>query len=393
MEQENRSGWWERNYFVLVKFGYVLLMAAYILLHSGSGYLGSALTLAAAAVSACVIVLYEITSRKRRKTLLLVAEFVCVLLGMYCCGGGFALLLPLAVCDMVSLLDWQPYWLLTPLAGLAAAEDSFIYLTLCLLTAVLYWQHGGMILRYRKSAEQYEEQELRLKDSLETGAADFRNELRRTNLYYENVMLQDKARLTQALHDKLGHRINGSVYQLEACRAIAGSDPVKADEILVRVTDSLREGMDEIRAVLRSERPDGKRRALLGLNLLCEECKNQYGIDAQLTVEGDSGRIEEKMWSVIYDNCCEAVTNSMKYAGCTRMHIEIKVLNQILRCCVSDNGIGCEEIHDGMGLEGIRRRVAELGGTVHMSGDGGFTINMLIPLSEGEKSQWQSESS
>ncbi len=384
MQGENRSEWGKKHYFVLVKFGYALLMAIYLILHGGDENRVNAFTLAITAMTACVMAFYETVTRGKRQRWLLALEFACVLLGMKFCGSAFAVLLPMTICDAVCLLQWQPFLLLTPMIGAAAVEDKFTYLLLCLLTAVIYWQHSGMILRYQVSAEQYEEQELQLKNSIETSAADFKNEIRRTNLHYENIMLQDKARLTQALHDKLGHRINGSIYQLEACRAIAPSNPDKADEILGRVTQSLRDGMDEIRAVLRSERPDGKRKALLGLNLLCEECKSQYGIDAQLTVEGDSGRITEQMWSVIYDNCCEAVTNAMKYAHCSRMSIEIKVLNQLLRCCVSDNGRGCEDIHDGMGLEGIRRRVSQLGGTAHISGDNGFTINMLIPIHQVE---------
>ena len=372
---------WENNYFVFVKFGYVLLLAVYMMLHGESADLNIvAFDLVIMAVSACVMAFYETVNKNSQKYLLLVAEFACVLLGINCSGNGFVVLLPVAVCDAVSLLKLPPYLFSVSFVGMMITNDHFTYLLLCMLTAVIYWQHSGMILKYRKSAENYEEQELQLKNSIENSAAVFQNEMRRTNLHYENIMLQDKARLSQALHDKLGHRINGSIYQLEACRAIAASNPQKADEILARVTQSLREGMDEIRAVLRNERPDGKRMALLRLNQLCEECKSQYGIDAQLTIEGDSGRINETMWSVIYDNCCEAVTNAMKYARCDRMHIEIRVLNQMLRCCVSDNGKGCEDIRDGMGLEGIKRRVAQLGGAAHISGDEGFTINMLIPL-------------
>lgn len=371
---------WEKHYFVFVKFGYVLLMSAYILLHSESAYRGGALTLAVAALCACVVAVFETTGQKKRRILLLAAEFVCVMLGMKFGGSGFVVLLPVVISDGVSLFKLPSYLFFVSFIGLVMTHDRFTYLLLCLLTAVIYWQHSGMILKYRKSAENYEEQELQLKNSIETSAADFQNEIRRANLHYENRMLQDKARLSQALHDKLGHRINGSIYQLEACRAIAASNPQKADEMLARVTASLREGMDEIRAFLRSERPDSRRVTLLELNLLCEKCKSQYGIDAQLTVEGDSGRISEKMWSVIYDNCSEAVTNAMKYAQCDRMRIEIRVLNQMLRCCVSDNGRGCEDIRDGMGLEGIKRRLAQLGGTAHISGDDGFRINMLIPM-------------
>lgn len=371
---------WEKHYFVFVKFGYVLLMAAYLLMNSESANRGNALTLALAALCTCVMAVYETVKKKQRRLLLLGAEFAFAVLGMRLCDSAFLMLLPVAVCDAVSFFHLPSYLFSLSFIGTLTVSDQFTYLMLCLLTAVIYWQHNGMILKYRKSAEDYEEQELQLKNSIESSAADFKDEIRRTNLHYENIMLQDKARLSQALHDKLGHRINGSIYQLEACRAIAASNPEKADEILGRVTRSLRDGMDEIRAVLRSERPDGKRMALLGLNLLCEECKSQYGIDAQLTIEGDSGRINEQTWSVIYDNCCEAVTNAMKYAGCSRMRIEIRVLNQMLRCCVSDNGKGCGDIYDGMGLEGIKRRVAHLGGTAHISGDDGFCINMLIPI-------------
>lgn len=382
MNSENLrlSELWKKHYFIFVKFGYVLLMAAYMLLHSEIAYHDNVLTLAAVAMCACIMTIYETTRQKKRQILLLTAEFACLILGMKFCNGGFIVLLPVTVCDAVSLLQLPSYLFPVSLMGIMMTQDKFTYLLLCLLTAVIYWQHSGMILKYRKSAENYEEQELQLKNSIETSAADFQNEIRRTNLHYENIMLQDKARLSQALHDKLGHRINGSIYQLEACRAIAADNPDKADEILGRVTQSLRDGMDEIRAFLRSERPDSRRATLLELNLLCEKCKSQYGIDAQLTIEGDSGRISEKMWRVIYDNCCEAVTNAMKYAQCDRMRIEIRVLNQMLRCCVSDNGKGCPNIRDGMGLEGIKRRVAQLGGTAHISGDDGFRINMLIPI-------------
>lgn len=371
---------WEDHYFVLVKLGYVLLMTAYMILHGDSVYRSSAFTLALASVCVCVMTVYEITDRPSTRYLLLAGEFACVALGWKLSGSWFLVLLPPAVSDAVYLFHMPYYIQLFSVIALPAFAEKYTYLMLCILTAVIYWQHSGMILKYRKSAENYEEQERCLKSSIESNAAGFRSEIKRARLQYENIMLQDKAQLSQELHDKLGHRINGSVYQLEACRAIAGSNPEKADEILGRVTDSLREGMDEIRAVLRRERPDSRRMALLGLNLLCEECKSQYGIDAQITVDGDVERVNDKIWNVIYDNCGEAVTNALKYARCSRMRIEIKVLNKLIRCCVSDNGVGCGNIVDGMGLGGIRRRLAEIGGETHISGDGGFTINMLIPI-------------
>ena len=67
MSDDNKhfSGLLEKHYFVFVKFGYVLLMSAYILLHSESAYRGGALTLAVAALCACVVAVFETTGQKK----------------------------------------------------------------------------------------------------------------------------------------------------------------------------------------------------------------------------------------------------------------------------------------------------------------------------------------
>ena len=53
------------------------------------------------------------------------------------------------------------------------------------------------------------------------------------------------------------------------------------------------------------------------------------------------------MWEVILDNAFEAVTNSMKYSQCTHIDIGIVVMNQMVRCSITDDGVGCDKIEDG----------------------------------------------
>ena len=369
---------WKRNYFVAVKLGYALLITVCIVMKKdGGSFMGYAFTLVATAICTSLTCIYEIAGNRK---IFFAAETAALLASVILLGGELIFMLPLVISDAVFGFKMSPYLLVASLIGIIYAPDKFTYIMLCLFTSAIYYQHHAIILKYRQSAEDYEQREMKLKNSIETNALEFKNEIRRTSLHYENIMLQDKTRLSQELHDKLGHRINGSIYQLEACRAIASVDPRKADEILNRVNNSLREGMDEIRALLRRERPDSRRMALLQLNSLCEECRAQYGIEAVLNISGDSGRIDDRMWSVIFDNCCEAVTNALKYSQCSRIDIEINVLNKMLRCCVSDNGKGCGLIHDGMGIRGMKQRIGQLGGTVDISGNDGFRINMLIPV-------------
>lgn len=367
----------KKDYFIGVKFGYALLMTAYIMLQNKLSFFDSAEIFIVSAVCAAVMSLYEILNKK---LFLLVFEWLAVSAGIFFFSNGFIMLLPVVISDTITRFNMPLYSLLSSLACIIFTDDKYMMIMLCLLTAVIYYQHYGLITSYRKSNEDYEQQELQLKNSIDINSEKFKNEIKRTNLYYENMMLQDKARLSQELHDKLGHRVNGSIYQLEACRLIISSDPEKSEEILKRVIDSLRTGMDDIRALLRKERPDSKRVTLLQLTSLCNDCREQYGITANLSVTGESDRIVEKSWRIILDNCCEAVTNSLKYSSCDRIDIEISVLNKILRCCVSDNGKGCDSITDGMGLQGMKQRITSVGGIINIDGTSGFTINMLIPI-------------
>lgn len=204
-------------------------------------------------------------------------------------------------------------------------------------------------------------------------------EVRKGLLMAENQLLEERAQLSQTLHDKLGHNINGSVYQLEAIKVLMEKDPAASKNMIQAVIDQLREGMNEIRAILRKERPEKYRLALLQLEKLCEECC-QKGVAAQLVTEGELSGIPEKYLEIILDNAYEAVSNSMKYAKCTKIEIKIHVMNQMIRCSISDNGIGCNEITDGMGISGMRHRIRKVNGIIDFESDTGFKINMLLPL-------------
>lgn len=382
MTDENNSfGIITKHYFAGVKFCYALVVAVYIIINGEYSMKSSAIILITVICCTAIMGIYEIT---KNKLPLLISELAVVICATIFLSNEFIILLPAVISDLLVKFNLQWYMLFSPLICIVFAQNKYIFVMLCFMTAIIYYQHYGIIKNYRKSTEDYEKQELQLKNSIDHSAEKFRNEIHKTNLYYENMILQDKARLSQELHDKLGHRINGSIYQLEACRVLSSDDPEKAEKILQRVIESLRTGMDEIRALLRRERPENRKITLFQLESLCHDCKEQYGIDAQLKLSGNSEQIDDKIWKVVLDNSCEAITNSLKYSKCSKISIEIAVLNKLLRCCISDNGKGCENISDGMGIQGMKQRIEKLGGVINIDGMSGFTINMLIPINKDE---------
>lgn len=244
----------------------------------------------------------------------------------------------------------------------------------------VYFQERVIIEKYRSDIGMEEEVQLELKTDMEKQNYFHRQELKKSRLKFENQMLEDRNRISQALHDKLGHSINGSVYQLEAAKLLVQKKPEECEKILGSVIDQLRLSMDEIRAILRSERPDKKRIASLALQSLCEECESQYNIHTELNISDAEETIPESIWEIILDNTYEAVTNALKYANCHNIFIDIVVMNKVVRCTIRDDGKGAMDIQEGMGIAGMKKRVRAIKGYIDIESEAGFTINMILPL-------------
>ncbi len=327
--------------------------------------------------------LFEIVPKK--------CKFICLVFS----AGFFATLMALGetefmllgfviIYDLLSLFeDLEARIYLIPVIGflLPGPVNIVTRLIAVSLTAIVYLQHNYVIRSYRKQMLEDTITEQNLKRDMQQKEYAAKMEQRRSMIMAENQILEQRASLSQTLHDKLGHNINGSVYQLEAAKVLMKKDPEKSEAMIQAVIDQLRGGMDEIRGILRKERPEKRQLTMLQLYKLCEDC-NSKGVQTELVTEGETSQIPDKLWEVILDNAFEAVSNSMKYSKCSRIDIRLVVMAQRVRVSIADDGIGCSEIKDGMGISGMRQRVRECNGTISFESTAGFTVTMLLPLKE-----------
>ncbi len=307
---------------------------------------------------------------------------VFLLLSIYIFYGlEYTYVLPVVLLEGLVYLNVKGGWYFIVLLGiLLFKENAFPYTFICLIVLGAYFQHYIVIKEYKDLLQYYQTRENTLKVNMNQMDMLYKRELRNNHMFFETQLLEEKNRLSQALHDKLGHSINGSVYQLEAAKIIMGKEPEHSTAILQGVIDNLRGSMDEIRSLLRKEQPNKSRMALLQLQSLCDDCNNKYQIEASLILKGDQNKIPEPIWDIILDNSIEAVSNALKYANCSKLTISIIVLNKLVRCNITDDGSGCKEVHDGMGLQGMRRRIRSINGILDITTDNGFSINMLLPF-------------
>lgn len=361
------------TYFLAVRVILLLILEVYIVLSQSvlTGASGRVLLLLALFVG--TMAGKELVDKRWGKWFFLCLSAVLCGIMEISLGREFILLFILLFYELLSFLRPDFFWYCVPLAAACVPSGIGVYVQLLItvLLGMLYIQHDFIVASYRRQTKEDTMQEQKLKHSLYEQENKLREEIGKS-------LLEEREKLSQTLHDKLGHNINGSIYQLEAVKLLMKKEPEKSGQMVQAVIDQLRVGMDEIRAILRKERPERHHLALLQLNRLCKEC-SQKGVEAKLITEGNLSQVPEAYLEVILDNAFEAVSNALKYASCTKIEIKIYVMNKVIRCSISDNGVGSSHFTDGMGIAGMRRRIREINGILDFETEAGFTINMLLP--------------
>jgi signal transduction histidine kinase len=117
----------------------------------------------------------------------------------------------------------------------------------------------------------------------------------------------------------------------------------------------------------------------------------------QVTVEGSTmGRLTTPVETALYRIVQEALNNATRHAQASRATIRLEQNGHLIRCLVSDDGIGFDvpvvlsrKGRQGLGLIGIRERLNSIGGAYRIiSAPGqGTTLQVEIPLEVQDATQ------
>jgi signal transduction histidine kinase len=94
------------------------------------------------------------------------------------------------------------------------------------------------------------------------------------------------------------------------------------------------------------------------------------------------GPLPADLGNTAYAVAQEALTNVLRHAAATRVALRIVQTPDTLEITVTDDGRGGEVHDEGMGLTGMRERVAALGGTLALGplDTGGFEVRATLPV-------------
>jgi signal transduction histidine kinase len=200
----------------------------------------------------------------------------------------------------------------------------------------------------------------------------------------------EKWHFGQAVHDELGQRLSGIAYFAKALQfKLQKAQRIEADDAgwLTRLSN---ESMSVARGLARGLVPVGSDDpGALGVALaeLCERAGRTFNIGCTLKVDPGFDPGGAAKANHLYHATQELVTNAVKHGRARRVQVSLEVLVDRQRVTVRNDGIGLGEspARRGMGVNGVRSRVAYLGGQFTLADEsrGGVLAAIDLPAPAG----------
>ncbi len=222
-------------------------------------------------------------------------------------------------------------------------------------------------------------------DTLTREAEDLRRE---RDQRARDAVVAERARLARELHDVVTHAISVVAVQTQAVRLRLEPSQEREAEDLRGVESAARDAMGELRRLLGVLRKDGEapplepQPGLAQLPRLIERVQ-AAGAEVEVSVEGPPVLLSPGVDLTAYRVLQEGVTNALRHAPGAPIAISVRYGTD-LGLQVANGGTTRAPASDGagVGLTGMRERVALYGGTLQAADrrGGGFLLDVALPL-------------
>lgn len=201
----------------------------------------------------------------------------------------------------------------------------------------------------------------------------------------------ERTRIAREIHDIVSHSLSVVVLLSDGAAAKVTSEPERARTAMLRVRDTGRSALADMRrmlGVLREDEPGSHapQPGTAQLERLVDESA-ALGLPVTLETEGDAGHVPATVDLAVFRIVQEALTNVRRHAGpdVTRVNVLVQYRPDAIEVRIADDGQGPGEHPGGSGtghgLIGMRERVAAHGGTLRTGArpNGGFEVIASVP--------------
>jgi signal transduction histidine kinase len=246
----------------------------------------------------------------------------------------------------------------------------------------------GVIAAHDKEARdaRFSDDDLRLAETFATRAAlavDLSERVARDAL--RNVVAaqeQERERLARELHDETGQALTSILLGLKALEDKVTDNGAR--EAVADLRERVVVTLQDVRRLAVELRPKALDDFGLApaLERLTGGFSEQTGISVDLEAAG-VGRLPAEVETALYRIVQEGLTNIAKHAEADAVSIVLTRLGGRVTAVIEDDGRGFDPLRvgeDRLGLQGMRERVALLGGNLRIESQPGVTTTLVVQL-------------
>lgn len=196
----------------------------------------------------------------------------------------------------------------------------------------------------------------------------------------------ERKRLARELHDETGQALTSILLGLRSIEEAVADRPEIRESVLA-LRELVVETLHDVRRLAVELRPKALDDFGLvpALERLAETFSEQTALDVHVQAVLGDERLPREVESALYRIVQEALTNVIKHAQATTVSVVLMKKGEGVAAVIEDDGQGFDPAKasdDGLGLIGMRERIALLGGrvTVESSERGGTTVAVEVPV-------------
>ena len=201
----------------------------------------------------------------------------------------------------------------------------------------------------------------------------------------ELTLIEERQRISQNLHDMLGHSLIGLRLHLDALNQVIDKDSEKSHQILDKSKGIIDHSLVELRETVNELK---ETKELADLTTALQELQSSISVTDKVKVDlqmyFDVNKLDISVKDMIYKTCQEFITNSIKHGQSSLITIKLRKIDDIMTMNLKNNGLDAKKIVASNGINGIKERVKKLNGQVNFGANkpSGFKIDITIPIGE-----------
>jgi len=197
-------------------------------------------------------------------------------------------------------------------------------------------------------------------------------------LLAESSRISERSRISGELHDVIGHNLTALNIHLEVARHLADG---KALEHVLKSQSLAKLLLKDVRNVVSAFSSDDRIDMRSAVEALVEGLPYPR---VHLSLAGDL-KVEDSNRAHTLLRCIqEIITNTLRHSGAQNLWLEVYQADGGVEIRAKDDGRGAESVQAGNGISGMRRRLEQIGGSLHIESrsGGGFEVDARVPLTE-----------